>query len=166
VALTATEEAVGSVEEDRAGIRLLLIHFCLRHTGYIRYPGGLFLGDGARQQARKAVLPRRRGNMNIYVGNLSLEVTDQELQREFMAFGEVVSVTVMNNKHIGSGKSRGYGFVEMPSRSEGHAAIIGLDGKSLKDRTIDVIRAHALSKNSHQRSYGNHRDSWSSSRVR
>jgi RNA recognition motif-containing protein len=64
-----------------------------------------------------------------------------------MAFGEVVSVTIMSNKHIGSGQSQGYGFVEMPSRSEGHAAIAALNGKSLRDRTIDVIQAHALSKN-------------------
>jgi RNA recognition motif-containing protein len=64
-----------------------------------------------------------------------------------MAFGKVVSVTIMNNKHIGSGQSKGYGFVEMPSRSEDHATITALNGKSLRDRTIDVIRAHALSRN-------------------
>jgi len=85
--------------------------------------------------------------MNIYVGNLSLEVTEEELRREFMAFGEVLSVTIINNKHIGSAQSMGYGFVEMPSRSEGQIAITALDGKSLRDRKIDVIRAHALSKN-------------------
>jgi cold-inducible RNA-binding protein len=96
--------------------------------------------------------------MNIYVGNLSREVTDEELQREFMAFGEVISVTIMNNEHIGSGQSKGYGFVEMPSKSEGHAAITALNGKSLKDRTIDVIRAHALSKNRDNSSSDNERD--------
>jgi RNA recognition motif-containing protein len=53
--------------------------------------------------------------MNIYVGNLSLEMTEEELRREFMAFGEVISVTIMNDKYIGSGQSRGYAFVEMPS---------------------------------------------------
>jgi RNA recognition motif-containing protein len=104
--------------------------------------------------------------MNIYVGNLSLEVTDEELQREFMVFGEVVSVTILNNKHIGSGQSKGYGFVEMPSKAEGHAAITALDGKSLRDRTIDVIRARSLSKNRDNGSYGNERSSWFSSRVR
>jgi len=95
--------------------------------------------------------------MNIYVGNLSLEVTDEELQREFMAFGKVTSVTILNDKYIGSGQSRGYGFVKMPSRSEGHAAVTGLNGKSLRDRTIDVIRAHALSKNRGKAHYGNER---------
>lgn len=124
------------------------------------------MGAGAQQQAKKALLPPRGGNMNIYVGNLSLEVTDKELQREFMVFGEVVSVTIMNNKHIGSSQSKGYGFVEMPSRAEGHAAITALDGKSLRDRTIDVIRAHAISKNRDKSSYGNERDSWFNSRVR
>ncbi len=44
------------------------------------------MGAGAQQQAKKAPLPPKEGNMNIYVGNLSLEVTDEELQREFMAF--------------------------------------------------------------------------------
>ena len=45
------------------------------------------MGTGDQQQAKKAPLPLKGGNMNIYVGNLSLEVTDEELQREFMAFG-------------------------------------------------------------------------------
>ena len=124
------------------------------------------MGAGAQQQAKKVLLPPKGSNMNIYVGNLSLGVTDEELQREFMAFGEVVSVTIMNNKHIDSGQSRGYGFVEMPSKSEGHAAITALNGKSLRDRTIDVIRARSLSKNRDKSSYGNERDSWFNSRVR
>ena len=83
--------------------------------------------------------------MNIYVGNLSLEVTEEKLRQEFMAFGEVMSVTIMNDNYIGSGQSRGYGFVEMPSVSEGQAAITALNGKALRHRTIDVIqigRAH------------------------
>jgi len=85
--------------------------------------------------------------MNIYVGNLSLEVTEEELRREFMAFGEVISVTIMNDKYIGSGQSRGYGFVEMPSQSEGQAAITALNGKTLRHRTINVIQALPLSGN-------------------
>ena len=60
--------------------------------------------------------------MNIYVGDLSLEVTEEELRHEFVTFGEVVSVTVVDNGHIGSGQSRIHGFVEMPSKSEGQAA--------------------------------------------
>jgi len=49
--------------------------------------------------------------MNIYVGNLPLEITENELRQEFMSFGEVISVTIMNDKYIGSGQLRGYGFL-------------------------------------------------------
>ena len=83
--------------------------------------------------------------MNIYVGNLSLKVTEAELRQEFMAFGQVVSVSIMNDKYIGSGQPRGYGFVEMPSKSEGEAAINGLAGKKLRDRTVYVVEALPLS---------------------
>ena len=86
MALTVTGEAAGLVVEDRAGIRLLLIHFCLRRKVYSLIRRAVVLGAGAQQQAKKAPLPPKEGNMNIYVGNLSLEVTDGELQREFMAF--------------------------------------------------------------------------------
>ena len=85
--------------------------------------------------------------MNIYVGNLPFDVTDDELRQEFLAFGQVKSVSVMNDKYIGSGQLRGYGFVEMTSKSEGESAITALNGKSLKHRTIDVIRALPLSGN-------------------
>ncbi len=85
--------------------------------------------------------------MNIYVGNLSLEVTEEELRQEFMTFGEVISVTIMNDKYIGSGQSKGYGFVEMPTQSEGLTAITVLNGKTLRHRTIDVIHALPLTDN-------------------
>jgi len=83
--------------------------------------------------------------MNIYVGNLSLDVTEEELRREFIAFGEVKSVTIMNDEYIGSGQPRGYAFVEMVVKSEGEAAIASLKGKRLKGRVIDVIEALPLS---------------------
>jgi len=95
--------------------------------------------------------------MNIYVGNLSLDVTDEELRREFVAFGEVIFVTIMNDKYIGSGQSRGYGFVEMPSVSEGQAAITALNGKTLRQRSIDVLQALPLSDNGSNGSYGHKR---------
>ena len=85
--------------------------------------------------------------MNIYVGNLSLDVTEEELRREFTAFGVVVSVTIMNDRYIGSGQSRGYGFVDMPSLSEGEAAITALIGKTLRHRPMDVVQALPLSDN-------------------
>jgi len=105
--------------------------------------------------------------MNIYVGNLSLEVTEEELRREFIAFGEVTSVTIMNDKYIGSGQSRGYGFVEMPSRSGGQAAITALNGKTLRHRTIDFIQALPLSDNGGNGSYSHKtRGRYSSKNVR
>ena len=104
--------------------------------------------------------------MNIYVGNLSLEVTEEELRREFMAFGEVISVTIMNDQYIGSGQSREYGFVEMPSQSEGQAAIIALNGKILRHRTIDVIQALPLSDNGGNSSYSPKRGGRYSKNVR
>jgi RNA recognition motif-containing protein len=88
---------------------------------------------------------RRVVNMNIYVGNLSLDVTDEELRQEFRAFGTVVSVVIMNNKYIGSGQTRGYGFVQMASKCDGQAAITRLQGKILKSRVIDVVEALPLS---------------------
>jgi len=83
--------------------------------------------------------------MNIYVGNLSLEMTEDELRQEFTAFGEVISVTIMNDKYIGSGQLRGYGYVEMASKSEGATAIANLEGKKLRDRVVNVVEALPLS---------------------
>ncbi len=104
--------------------------------------------------------------MNIYVGNLSLKVTEEELRREFMAFGEVISVIIMSDKYIGSGQSRGYGFVEMPSVSEGQAAITALNGKILRHQTIDVIQALPLSNNGGDGSYSHKRGGRYSRSVR
>ena len=74
--------------------------------------------------------------MKIYVGNLASEVTEEELRQEFEAFGEVTSVNIITDKY--SGRPRGFGFVEMASVSEGQAAITGLNGKTLKERTLNV----------------------------
>jgi RNA recognition motif-containing protein len=74
-------------------------------------------------------------------------VTEKELQREFAAYGEVVSVTIMNDDYIGSGQSRTYGFVEMATWSEAQTAITALNGKIMAHRRIDVIRALPLSYN-------------------
>src|SRR4030042_4649450 len=81
--------------------------------------------------------------MNIYVGNLAPEVTEEELKQEFSVFGEVTSVSITKDKY--SGQPRGFGFVEMPSMTEGQAAISGLKGKVLKDRTLEVSEARPRS---------------------
>ncbi len=81
--------------------------------------------------------------MKIYAGNLSFEVTEEELRKEFEAFGEVTSVDVITDKY--SGRPKGFGFVEMASVSEGQAAITGLNGKTLKERTLNVSEARPRS---------------------
>ena len=77
--------------------------------------------------------------MNIYVGNLSHEVTEEDLQLSFEPFGQFESATIIRDKH--SGQSRGFGFVEMASKAEGQSAIDGLNGTELKGRTLKVNEA-------------------------
>ncbi len=79
--------------------------------------------------------------MKIYVGNLSYEVTEQDLRQEFESFGKVDSVNVIKDKY--SGRPKGFAFVEMSSVSEGQSAIAGLNGKTLKERTINVSAARS-----------------------
>jgi RNA recognition motif-containing protein len=83
--------------------------------------------------------------MNIYIGNLSLETTEDEIRQTFTPFGEVTSVTIMNDKYIGSGQTNGYGFVEMTSKSAGMTAITELAGKIVRGRLINVVEALPLS---------------------
>ena len=83
--------------------------------------------------------------MKIYVGNLSYEVTEQDLRQEFEAFGEVASVDIITDKI--SGRPKGFGFVEMATKSEGEAAITDLNGKTLKERTIVVNEARPRTDN-------------------
>jgi len=77
--------------------------------------------------------------MNIYVGNLSREVSEVELREAFAAYGEVTTASVIKDKF--SGESRGFGFVEMPNREEAMKAISSQNGKSLKGRNISVNEA-------------------------
>ncbi len=77
--------------------------------------------------------------MKIYVGNLSYEVTEDDLRQAVAEFGEVESVSIIKDKY--NGQSKGFGFVEMPSNEEGQAAIDGLNGKELKGRELKVNEA-------------------------
>ncbi len=86
-----------------------------------------------------------KARMNIFVGNLSNMVTEAELRQVFIPFGEVASVTIMNDSHIGSGRARIYGYVEMPSQVEGQTAVKALNGQQLSFQTIEVIQALPLS---------------------
>jgi RNA recognition motif-containing protein len=77
--------------------------------------------------------------MNIYVGNLSYTVTEEDLQKAFEAFGQVASISIIRDKF--SNQSKGFGFVEMPSKEEAQAAIDGMNGKDLKGRAVNVNEA-------------------------
>ena len=81
--------------------------------------------------------------MKIYVGNLSYDVTEEEVRQLFTPLGQVASVSMVKDKY--SGQSKGFAFVEMPSVSEGQAAIAALNGKTLKDRTLTVNPARPSS---------------------
>ena len=81
--------------------------------------------------------------MNIYVGNLAHELTEEELREAFTEFGEVTSAKIITDRD--SGISRGFGFVEMDGKAEAQAAIAGLNGKELKGRTLTVNEARARS---------------------
>lgn len=77
--------------------------------------------------------------MNIYVGNLSYEVTEDDLRLAFEQFGHVESANIIKDKY--SGRSKGFGFVEMPSKAEAQSAIDGLNGKELQGRALKVNKA-------------------------
>ena len=74
--------------------------------------------------------------MNIYLGNLSREVTEEELREAFKAFGQVTSVSIIKDRY--GGQPRGFAFVDMPAKAEAQAAITGLNGKEFKGRKLVV----------------------------
>ena len=92
--------------------------------------------------------------MRIYVGNLSYDVTEDELAAEFGTYGKVESVTIPADKF--SGRPKGFAFVEMASKTEAEAAITGLNGKTLKDRSI-VVNESRPRPDRGGSSYGNRR---------
>ncbi len=77
--------------------------------------------------------------MNIYVGNLSRDVTEDELREAFAGFGEVTAARIITDKY--SHEPRGFGFVEMPQADQGQAAIAGLNGTQLKGKSLTVNEA-------------------------
>jgi RNA recognition motif-containing protein len=101
--------------------------------------------------------------MNIYVSNLSFNTSDAELSELFSAFGEVSSAKVITDRE--TGRSRGFGFVEMPSEDEGKDAMLGLNNKEVEGRAMSV----SVAKEREERSsngggggrggYGNNRNS-------
>jgi RNA recognition motif-containing protein len=77
--------------------------------------------------------------IEIYVGNLPYETTEKELYKAFKAHGDVTSARIISNRF--NGKSRGFGFVEMPHRPEAESAIRALNGKDMRGRKIVVNEA-------------------------
>jgi RNA recognition motif-containing protein len=84
--------------------------------------------------------------MNIYIGNLSRDVSEDDLKQAFEAFGQITTVNIIKDKF--SGEPRGFGFVEMPSKAEGQSAIEGLNGKDLKGQSLNVNEARPRSEDS------------------
>ena len=83
--------------------------------------------------------------MNIYVGNLSYEVTEEDLKEAFKVFGEVETVKVLKDND--TGRSKGFGFVEMSNNADAQSAINGLNDKELKGRTLKVNTARPRTEN-------------------
>jgi RNA recognition motif-containing protein len=94
--------------------------------------------------------------MNIYVGNISRDVTEAELREAFAAFGAIQSASIIKDKY--SGESRGFGFVEMPNKEEADKAIAGLNGKDLKGRTLTVNEARPRTDRPRGGGFGGGRD--------
>jgi RNA recognition motif-containing protein len=90
--------------------------------------------------------------MNIYIGNLSYETTEKDLESAFSEFGKVVSVKIITDQY--NGKSKGFGFIEIPDRTEANAAIEGMNGKEFKGRTIKVNKAKERSDRGGRRGRG------------
>jgi cold-inducible RNA-binding protein len=94
--------------------------------------------------------------MKLYVGNMSFDVQEDDLRQAFGKFGQVESATIIMDKF--SGRSKGFGFVEMSTKEEGQAAIDGLNGKDLKGRALNVNEARPQEKRQDNRGgYGGHR---------
>jgi RNA recognition motif-containing protein len=94
--------------------------------------------------------------MNIYVGNLSRDVSETELKEAFQTFGDVSSAAIIKDKF--SGESRGFGFVEMPNKDEAEKAISGLNGKDLKGRNLTVNEARPRTDRPRTGGFGGGRD--------
>lgn len=104
----------------------------------------------ARQPARKDQPKEERkfekshpapadGSIEIYVGNLSYDMTDEQLNKEFAAFGTVNSAHIITNRY--NGKSKGFGFVHMPNRAEADAAVAALNDKEVLGRKMKCNEA-------------------------
>jgi RNA recognition motif-containing protein len=97
--------------------------------------------------------------MNIYVGNISSQLTEEEINEAFAAYGELTSVRIIKDRY--TGEPRGFGFIEMPKKTEAEAAITGLNGKDLKGKTLNVNEARPRPEGSRGGSPSGGRSQWS-----
>ena len=101
--------------------------------------------------------------MKIFIGSLSYNVNEEDLRKTFRAFGEVASATVIKDEQ--SGRSKGFGFVEMPVQAEAQSAIAALNGQAFKGRTITVNEARSQSDDRRGRDRGGRGDRRGSGRY-
>lgn len=96
--------------------------------------------------------------MNIYIGNLSFDTTEDQLRQAFEGFGEVSTVKIITDRD--SGKPRGFGFIEMGSDNEATAAIAGLNGQELNGRELNVNEAKPRNDSGNRGGKGGYRKSY------
>jgi RNA recognition motif-containing protein len=103
--------------------------------------------------------------MKIFIGNLSYQVSEEELKQEFMAYGTVTSASIVTDKY--DNRPKGFAFVEMPTKSEAEAAIAGLNGKMLQEKGLVVNEARPKSESRgsfSNRGFSNNRGGYSGGR--
>ena len=96
--------------------------------------------------------------MNIYIGNLSFDTTEENLRQAFGAFGETTTVNIITDRD--SGRSKGFGFVEMPTKEEAMAAISGLNGQDMNGRTLNVNEAKPRTESGNRNGGNRYRNSY------
>jgi len=102
-------------------------------------------GEDRRSRRNRGARRRNNGDVvELYVGNLSYDLSEKELNKTFQQYGEVVSARII--KHRFSGQSKGFGFVEMADRGEAEAAINALHNKEMKGRKLVVNEAKSRSR--------------------
>jgi len=96
--------------------------------------------------------------MNIYIGNLSFDTTEDQLRQAFAAFGNVSTVNIITDKY--SGEPRGFAFVEMATKEEATAAITGLNGQDMNGRALNVNEAKPRTEGGNRSGGNNYRKSY------
>jgi RNA recognition motif-containing protein len=109
------------------------------------------------------MIKRRGVKMKIFIGSLSYNVNEEDLRKAVRAFGEVASAKVIKDEQ--SGRSKGFGFVEMPVQAEAQSAIAALNGQAFKGRTITVNEARSQSDDRRGRDRGGRGDRRGSGRY-